>query len=156
MRHCNATILAHSRMTGRLLAVCACPALGAVTRETVTTSITAASCPIGTRVRFTGRFTGETTWSVCGDRIAFALVSVNQIDACAVIETGIVFTIININLALGTLESRRTLTGTLADTIDWYSAIQTLDIVDFALVDVVLAVGLGGAFGTIDAFIRAN
>ena len=48
------------------------------------------------------------------------------------------------------------MTGTLADTIDWYSAIQTLDIVDFALVDVVLAVGLGGAFGTIDAFVRAN
>jgi hypothetical protein len=154
--HCNATILAHSCMTSRLLAVCARPALGTVTRETVSTSVAAASCSICTWVRLARGFARETTWSVCGDRIAFALVSVDQIDAGTVIETGIVFTIININLALGALESRRTWTGTLADTIDWYSAIQTLDIVDFALVDVVFAIRLGGAIGTIDAFVRAN
>ena len=72
------------------------------------------------------------------------------------VEAWIVSTIIDVDLALGALETSRALTGTLADTIDRYSAIQTLDIVDLALVDVVLAVGLGRALGTVDAFVAAD
>ena len=72
------------------------------------------------------------------------------------VEAGVVSTIIDVDLALGALETRRALTGTLADSIDRYSAIQTLDVVDLALVDVVLAVGLGRALGTVDAFVAAD
>ena len=69
------------------------------------------------------------------------------------IKTGIISTIININLTLSTFKSGQTLTGTLADTINRYSAIQTLNIIDFTLVDIILAVWFRGALGTMDAFV---
>ena len=57
---------------------------------------------------------------------------------------------------MSTFPSRETFTGTFTDTIFWNATIKTLHIIDFALIDFIFAVWLGGTNRTVDAFISTN